>query len=234
MDDILKSNKKTWGKSDPLIVELMNQVQVKATGSKDISMSQEDFSMLIDSIFEKCKTKIDDRTIKEYFGYYQSRTDGCSLNILNAFAVYLGYKDFYAFKKENDTNLKKPGDTALPGEFREVAEVKEGNTAGKNKSKTISLIIVAAIIIPGLLLFLFFNQKTIKKPDKETEKIENREKTVQDSMPGEKGKKEPGILKEDAEKVNLPESKKIETTGNFTGYLNSNTKSDIAISLVVR
>jgi hypothetical protein len=140
MDDILKPHKKNWRKTDPLVIELTNQVRIKITGSKDSLMSQDDFSHLTEHI----NIQIDDRTIKEYFGHYRTRTEGCNINILNAFAIYLGYKDFYAFKKENDIiSLKKPDEAIIPSKLEEPIDVK--NNGKKKRSKIILLTIVAFV-----------------------------------------------------------------------------------------
>lgn len=228
------TRKKTaWKKGDPLVVELLNQVRIKATGSKDAAMSQGDFSALSEDISEKNKTTIDDRTLKEYLGYYQSRTDGCSLNILNAFAVYLGFKNFYAFKKEEENKIKTDENENPPSNLQEIHKAEGTIKTGKNNYRTF-LLIAIAVIISGLLLLILLNQKSIKAPEKEAGRIETPEKTTEDSIPSEIAKKEPKtIMEEEAKTISLPETEKAQPEFDIAGYLNGlNAKFDMALLIV--
>ncbi len=234
MDDKLMPNKKTvWGKDDPLVVELINQLRFKITGSEDTPMSLEDFSTLHEDILNKCKTKIDDRTLKEYFGYYSSRTGGCSLNILNAFAVYLGYKNFYTFKKEIENNLKKNDNWISSSKIKEAPKI-EDNKVEKKKTRII-LFIVFIVAFLGLLLLIHFDRTSIKNNNIEALPIDNQEIILKDSFQSDK-ENEAGLDKistDKAKKLNSAETRMIETTQRVDVYINDyNNKFDIAVLIV--
>lgn len=231
MDTLMPNKRQGWEKENPFVRELFKQVKKKLTGSDEKELTRSDYERL------QTKIGISLKTLHRYFGDDKNKI--CQIGILDLLAVYIGKENFITFvgeedKKQNSVNPEQTQtnfDIPPPGQTPKAPKV-EGNNNVERKKRNIIPLTVIIVTISGLLSFIFFNQNFIEKLGKETEKTENREKTVQGSIPNEKGKQEPGILKEDAEKVNPPERKNIEPAENLTRYLNNNSKSDIAILIV--
>ncbi|MBN1819636.1 MAG: hypothetical protein JW833_02910 [Prolixibacteraceae bacterium] len=234
MDDKLKTIIKTaWKKDDPLVLELINQVRQKVTGSNDLPMTQDDFFQLAEEIYNQCKTTISDRTLKEYLGHYSKRTGKCRLDIINAFAVYLGFKNFYEFKKEEENKVKKTDDRKPPTKLQDVPLV-ENNNVKKKKFRIISFTAIIITLL-GLIIFIQLNQKPTENKKNKPELLENSPNIEKDSIQSEEEKSEEknNIKEEKPENKNLAETEKIEPADVTDEYLNNlNTKFDIALLII--
>ena len=158
----------TYKKNDPLVQELLKQVTTKFLRSEDVRIGIEDYSELSKEITKITKTKIDDRTLKEYFGYYKIRSENCDTRLLNVFAVYAGYENFYAFKKEEEINIGKRDELKPPIKPQDVPSADRYNI--KKKKYIIISSTALSITLIGLIFFIQLNHKPteIKKDEPRT------------------------------------------------------------------